>query len=271
MRRAIIIPILLNLLLAAFTQAAPVQANPPLELHSGSSVTPVLELYTSQGCSSCPPAERWLSQLTESPSLWEELIPLAFHVDYWDGLGWADPFAQPGFSRRQRDYAANGTIGAVYTPGFIVAGREWRGWFKGEPLPESRRQQPGQLDLRLDGNQVELKLQAGAAQHPPLTAHVVRLGFGLTTPISRGENAGSTLRHDFVVLTHQQAAGATDGLSWRLQLQPEARGERQAIAAWLSRGSDPMPYQAVAGWLEPKTDLSTGSPGFALPRVQGSL
>ena len=64
----------------------------------------MLELFTSQGCSSCPPADAWLSGLVQRSGLWREVIPLAFHVDYWDRIGWKDRFANPGYSERQRDY-----------------------------------------------------------------------------------------------------------------------------------------------------------------------
>ena len=65
----------------------------------------LIELYTSEGCSSCPPAERWLSKLADDESLWSHFVPLAFHVDYWDYIGWKDPYASKEYSQRQRRYA----------------------------------------------------------------------------------------------------------------------------------------------------------------------
>ena len=89
----------------------------------------MIELYTSEGCSSCPPAEAWLSTWKSSPDLWKSVFPVAFHITYWDDLGWTDSFAQPAFTQRQRDYAARLGQDSVYTPEFVVNGREWRGWF----------------------------------------------------------------------------------------------------------------------------------------------
>ncbi|MDP3817119.1 DUF1223 domain-containing protein [Pseudomonas sp.] len=219
----------------------------PLSFTSGERAVAVLELYSSQGCSSCPPAERWLSALQERPELWSSLIPLAFHVDYWDELGWSDPFAAAGHSARQRAYQRQGGSSAVYTPGFMLGGQEWRGWFYGQrlALPDSPR--VGRLNLQLQGDDLTLSF---AAERLPagLKAQVARLGFGLRTAIARGENAGLSLAHDFVVLSVQQAS-AQDRNHWQVKLQPDPRGERQALVAWLSVADDPTPYQAVGGWL----------------------
>jgi len=96
--------------------------------------TILIELYTSEGCSSCPPAESWLQQFKDNPLLWKEFIPMAFHVDYWDDLGWKDPFSQKQWTERQQRYQKQGNISQVYTPGFIISGQEWRGFFRREKL-----------------------------------------------------------------------------------------------------------------------------------------
>lgn len=240
-------PLFLALSAAMCCATASAVWSAPLTLISDERAVAMLELYTSQGCSSCPPAERWFSTLKERPELWHRLIPLAFHVDYWDKLGWPDPFAAPAYSARQRAYQEHGGSSAVYTPGFIGGGQEWRGWFYGQALelPDSPR--VGRLTLQLQGDDLTLSL---AAERPPagLKAQVARLGFGLRTAIARGENAGLSLEHDFVVLSLQQA-NAKGANSWQVTLQPDQRGERQAIVAWLSSAGDPAPYQAVGGWL----------------------
>src|SRR5437763_15009832 len=76
-------------------------------LESGPQRAHLIELFTSQGCSSCPPAEAWLSKLKSEPRLWKEFVPIAFHVDYWDRLGWRDPFASKDWTARQYQYSAN--------------------------------------------------------------------------------------------------------------------------------------------------------------------
>ena len=99
--------------------------------------TALLELYTSEGCSSCPPAEAWLSGLKESPGLWKSFVPLAFHVDYWDYLGWRDPWAARLYSDRQRAYAGRWHSESIYTPGFVLDGKEWRGWPGRKDVPKA--------------------------------------------------------------------------------------------------------------------------------------
>ncbi|PCI49233.1 MAG: hypothetical protein COB51_04315 [Moraxellaceae bacterium] len=95
----------------------------------------MLEVYTSQGCSSCPPAERWMSKFKEDARLWNQLVPINFHVDYWDHLGWSDPYGSSIFTQRQRDYKSLGHSSNVATPGFIMTGKGWNGWFRRHPVP----------------------------------------------------------------------------------------------------------------------------------------
>lgn len=96
-----------------------------LIIKSGPQRVSLIELYISEGCSSCPPVEKWLSGLWNDPHLWRSVVPVAFHVDYWDRLGWKDRFAQPSFTAQQYGRA---TAGTVHTPAFVVDGREWRTW-----------------------------------------------------------------------------------------------------------------------------------------------
>src|SRR5438128_265914 len=93
---------------------------------SGPKKVQLLELFTSEGCSSCPPAEAWLARLVNHSRLWHEFVPVAFHVDYWNRLGWKDPFASAEWTKRQQTYAASWKAESVYTPAFVLNGREWR-------------------------------------------------------------------------------------------------------------------------------------------------
>ncbi|MBA3543366.1 MAG: DUF1223 domain-containing protein, partial [Chthoniobacterales bacterium] len=102
--------------LAAAIGCAAVTAS-ALELESKPTKTHLLELYTSEGCSSCPPAEAGLSKLKDNPRLWQDFVPIAFHVDYWDRLGWRDPFASKEWTARQYEYSARWRSSSVYTPG----------------------------------------------------------------------------------------------------------------------------------------------------------
>ena len=97
-----------------------------LSVKSPATQVDLIELYTSEGCSSCPPADRWVSSLQNEPGLWRDFIPVAFHVDYWDYIGWPDRFASPAFTARQYVYAQQQSMRTVYTPGFFNNGKEWR-------------------------------------------------------------------------------------------------------------------------------------------------
>ena len=132
MRRKLLMQLMVGLTLF-WLAASPSLAG---ELHFESSAEPVqlIELYTSEGCSSCPPADRWLSALERDPGLWEQFVPIAFHVTYWNYLGWSDRFGRAEFDARHRRVAANASA-VVYTPGLFVGGREWRAWRRGARPP----------------------------------------------------------------------------------------------------------------------------------------
>jgi hypothetical protein len=238
------------LLLATFCTVAA-----PLEYESRDQQTAVLELFTSHGCSSCPPADAWLRRFVHHPDLWSRFIPMAFHVDYWDGLGWRDRFASPGYSDRQRSYRRIGAIASVYTPGFVLNGEEWRGWFSKRSPGLSLTEEVGRLKVQVDpGKGATATFRPAPAIEPGrFKAHMAILGFGLSSPIGAGENAERTLEEDFVVLgiATATAAGQNGGQTWTLSWPElrEAKVSRLALAVWLSRPGDPAPVQATGGWL----------------------
>jgi hypothetical protein len=211
----------------------------------------LLELYTSHGCSSCPPADAWLRKLERHPGLWRQLIPLAFHVDYWDGLGWPDRFASSAFSNRQREHRHQGAIRSVYTPGFILNGREWRQWFYRPELDLATNEQVGRLTLQVDpgtGGRLTFSPQPHL-EGIKLEAHFAILGFDLSSPIGGGENRGKTLEESFVVLSHQQTEPRQG--EWRFAW-PELSDnstKRLAVVAWLTRPGNSQQVQATGGWL----------------------
>ena len=233
--------------------ACGVSASTPGYYVSPEEQVPVLELYTSHGCSSCPPADTWLRRLADRPGLWMEFIPLAFHVDYWDSLGWPDRFASRIYSSRQRQYRQGGWISSVYTPGFVLGGREWRGWFRDREPTLSPGSRVGRLSLELnDGPRALIRFSPVEAVTPGrLTAHLAILGFGLTTQVSACENRGRDLEEDFVVLGYRSSRRSASASEWEMTLPDvvPVRTTRQAIVAWVSVDVDPTPLQAVAGWL----------------------
>lgn len=224
----------------------------PRVFDSGNTRVTLLELYTSEGCSSCPPADEWLSTLRYHPGLWARLVPVAFHVDYWDRLGWRDRFADARFSRRQQRYATLWGHGVVYTPGFVVDGREWRGGPQRGAIPMEHDSPAGRLTARLNQDRLEITYRSrdGAAD---TIAHVALLGFDRETPVKAGENRGLRLHHDFVVLDYRRAP-----LNHRSEgrLAATVRGPRPAkaptaLAIWVTSGEAPTPLQATGGWLQP--------------------
>lgn len=216
-----------------------------VEFSSNTQQTTVVELYTSEGCSSCPPADRWLSSLKSDSRLFSSLIPLAFHVDYWDELGWPDRFARADFSQRQRQLAQQGFVSQVYTPGLVVNSQEWRGWFNGKRKPPATTEEVGQLTASYSDGELVVSF----AEPSLYDLNVAILGMGLSTDVKSGENHGRQLQHDFVVLKLYQQAGQTQ---WRLRLDnlPERGQQQTALAVWLSPPGSLQVIQAAATYID---------------------
>lgn len=218
----------------------------------------VIELYTSEGCSSCPPADRWLSDLKSNADLFNKFIPLAFHVDYWNYLGWRDKYSRAEFSQRQRHYHRLGQVSGVYTPGMFLNGYEYRGWrsLKSErvsQLPVKRHGDTGILNINYENGKTQLSFSTSDKDTLPGKAYVALLGTNIDAPIQAGENKGRTLRHDFVVLDLQQAplkknAGG-DFVATLPKLVAQEEAPRYALAAWITNEKDSKPLQATGGWL----------------------
>jgi hypothetical protein len=226
----------------------------PLSFVSPKTRVSMVELFTSHGCSSCPPAEAWLGRLAQRSDLWQGVVPVAFHVDYWDYLGWQDRYASPVFSQRQRQYRQAGGIDTVYTPGMLVNGEEWRGWYRGEPVPRSDDAIVGQLSLMVEaGRSAEIDFTPDVSQPmTDLVVHVAVLGSGIESEIEAGENRGRSLRGDFVVLGYQSIAKRDANNHWHMDWPAlkASHASRYAVAAWISRGGNPSPLQATGGWLQ---------------------
>ena len=226
--------------------------NEVLTLSSGSERVALLELYTSEGCSSCPPADRWLSSLETHPDLFETFVPVAFHVDYWNYIGWRDRFSDAAFSKRQRRYIAEGAARAVYTPGFFNAGEEWLGWRRRDPVITGTADTAGELTVRIEDADLAAHFVPEARVSGQLELHIAVLGMNLETEVRAGENRGRKLEHDFVILSHSvtrlEAAGAAWGGRADLDLE-DAETSDLAIAVWVARRGSQVPLQATGGFL----------------------
>jgi hypothetical protein len=208
--------------------------------------THLIELYTSEGCSSCLPAEAWMSALKNEPRLWQDFVPVGFHVDYWDHLGWKDPFASKIWTERQADYSVRWKGESVYTPAFALDGKEWHAG----ALPAPATEIPGVLKISVNGDRViaAFKPLSGGAGHYDI--HVARLGFSAATDVTAGENSGRKLIHDFVVLGLTNETMKSGGKELRLPEPIVSTAEpRTAIAAWVTQSRQIEPIQAVGGWL----------------------
>ncbi len=240
---------LLALLVAIGTGVARAEEH----FESGPERVPLVELYTSEGCSSCPPADRWLSTLADEPGLFETFVPIGLHVDYWNYIGWEDRFSSRAFSNRQRRYIDEGAARVVYTPGVFVGGEEWLGWRRGKAIA-APGETVGVLSARVEEDTVVVRFtpDAGDQVRGRLDVHVVLLGMALETEVRAGENRGRKLTHDFVALDHSVGrATASDG-AWEARVklaEDEFDAPALAIAVWVSRSGSQQPIQATGGLL----------------------
>jgi len=211
---------------------------------SGPGKVHLLELFTSEGCSSCPPAEAWFTQLKSDNGLWREFVPVAFHVDYWDHLGWRDRFATKEWTSRQQTYAARWRAGSVYTPGFVLDGHESQA-----QLPRGSKEMAGKLLLKTNGDDAQVSFKPAQNEVHAREVYLASLGFALTAAVAAGENKGRKLSHDFVVLSLQKSSLPENATEAKFKIDNSGPDKIGALAAWITDPDDPIPIQAVGGWL----------------------
>ncbi len=176
---------------------------------SGSQRIAVLELYTSEGCDSCPPADKWVSELPVRKLAPSRVIPLAFHVDYWNYIGWTDPYSQARFTERQRQHSRRRGASFVVTPQLLLNGQDYRRALlfddfdsRIKVINQSRPQADIQVRLDAKGARLDSKVEITVGGHPDQRrAHVYLALYenNLATAVKSGENKGRVLKHDFVV------------------------------------------------------------------------
>jgi len=215
---------------------------------SGVKRNTLIELYTSEGCSSCPPAEAYLNKLKNNNELWKKWIPIALHVDYWDYIGWKDPFATKEFGLRQSLYASLRRASTVYTPAFMVNGSSWRPGLFSKSLPKDNST-AGNLKVSIKNKKVQANFKQTNKSTFPLRLNIAVLGMNLISHIERGENEGRTAQHEFVVVGFNTRE--SNNLEWNMNL-PElhyTKAEKYAVAVWVSEVNNPTPLQVVGGLL----------------------
>lgn len=213
--------ILLTMLLMPLNPAQGIAAT-SCNAESGATRVALLELYTSEGCDSCPPTDRWFSTLPQRGHTPQHLLALAFHVDYWNYLGWKDPYAKATWSARQRAANHRNKARFVYTPQLLLDGADYRRGLLRENFAERlagiNRQKPGaQIRMSIDaGNDRQhlqglVKIDNGAALKTAQT-YIAIYENNLVSDVVAGENRGKKLHHDFVVRElHGPFAADADG------------------------------------------------------------
>lgn len=225
----------------------------PVTFQSSETQASLIELYTSEGCSSCPPAEKWLSNFKTSPGLWKDFVPVAFHVDYWDYLGWRDPWSSKAFTDRQRAYARAWRGDSIYTPGFVLNGKEWRAWSHSNSIPASTAW-PGPLKVTsTDLKNWNITFSPTVLSGESYEAHLALLASGLTSDVKAGENRGRRLEHDFIVISLNVCLLKPDGnqVHGRFELGvPDGEpAKTSGLVVWVTNSKKLEPVQATGGWL----------------------
>ena len=214
-----------TLLLASSYQAWAVKASKESMANAPASDSlVVVELYTSQGCSSCPPADRVIAELATNYS--DKVLPLSFHVDYWDYIGWKDPFSSGAHTNRQRSYSSTFGRSNVYTPQAVIGGKaEMVGSSRSKVLAEIARQLQAQeqgdapaITLNKSSDEVVVDIAAGRGK---ATILAVEFQPEHTTKILRGENRGRTLTN-YNIVTKVRPVGTWDGSAQTISLNNPA-------------------------------------------------
>jgi len=220
---------------------------------SGPARVALVELYTSEGCSSCPPADRWVSQLSAQGFNADRVIPLALHVDYWDYIGWRDPFANHGFSERQREMARLGRSSVVYTPQVMLNGRDFRSWYSSSGFArelDEMKQTPARANIQLKlaklaVDTVEARVSV-TGQKDNLVLYLALYENDLWSAVSAGENSGVKLHHDYVVREWRGPIRIGDApMLQTLQLKPTWQSAKTGVVAFLQNASNGEIVQAL--------------------------
>ena len=225
------------------------------DARSGTRTAALVELYTSEGCSSCPPAEQQLGRLAQVLDAGADAVPLALHVGYWDELGWKDAYAQTAFGERQQWLVAANRQNTVYTPQFFVAGSAVRDWPDGlrdqvqeinaRPATARIRVQAKAQDDAVLSLQIEAATVAGASS---AALYLALAESGLVATVARGENGGRTLAHEHVVRAWIGPLAVTDdGLSLRraLPLAADWNRARLEVIAFIQDTNNGRVLQAL--------------------------
>ncbi len=228
------------------------------QIKSGEYKSSVVELYTSEGCSSCPPADEFLSRLGKTEEA-DQIIPLAFHVDYWDYIGWKDPYARAGYTERQRVVARANSQQSIYTPEFVVDGAEARGGSKIAGKVSATHQSLTEADITLyladvDDGKLMARVSIENLTYTGSDTPEVYLAVyenNLSSSVDAGENRGRSLKHDYVVRYISPPEQTLSGQRHQFSVPLEAGWNHSAlgVAAVVKLQQSGRTLQAVKGML----------------------
>lgn len=219
---------------------------------SGAQRVALLELYTSEGCSSCPPADRWLSSIASQGVGPERVVPLALHVDYWDYIGWPDRFARPLFGARHREQVKASGGRVVYTPQVMLNGRDLAGWRSntlGRDVADINRRAAG-ADITLTLNPIapdrfEITSNGNAKGASRAAMYIAVYQNNLFSEVRAGENSGVRLQHDYVV--REWFGPITMDAPWKQTItsKPDWVASKMGVAAFVQDQSSGEILQAL--------------------------
>jgi hypothetical protein len=224
-------------------------------VRSGPTTNALVELYTSEGCSSCPPAEKWLSRFAGRPQA--GVVPIAFHVHYWDYIGWKDIYADPRHTERQQAFALATGARSVYTPQVIVAGHDFRSWSSERAFAEalrdaSSRKSTATIEItprRGADGAIEGRVAASVTEpgKKPLMLVVAATQDGIMSRPDAGENRGESLAQNFVVRDVVEFRGH-DALGGSFRFAPKANWNagRLSVVAFVRDPGSGRVLQALA-------------------------
>lgn len=253
-----LISLSLALGLAAIFAALPGPVN--AQIMSCKAVSPaqtqaLVEVFTSEGCSSCPPADRWLSALMQVPSQKLLAVGLSLHVDYWDYIGWKDPFAKAAYTQRQYAYARQRGVSGVYTPQIVLGGRDFRNWDSSSAFLQAVKQindKPARAQIELDAKagklDSDLHLFFNSSSDQAAQLHLVLFENALKSKVSAGENRGELLGHDRVAREFLKLESKSGQL--KVTLAKGQRLELSGLAAFMQTAAGEV-LQAVACEFKP--------------------
>ncbi len=237
------------LFLLSFFRAQNIYA---LEFNSGENKIHLIELYTSQSCSSCPPAEKWISRFKGSRDLWKKYIPIAFHVSYWNHLSWVDTFSKESYSKRQRDYD-NIIKAGVYTPQILIDGKDFRKWRTIEDTPQLEvSTSPGNLKVILDDKNKTADFNfISLNTTKELHCYGAYIESGHSTEVISGENKGRKIDQDFIVRNLYEAKATKNGQHYSCRLNMHIKNietkSEHSLVFWLINNETYEVVQATGG------------------------